>query len=186
MKGMRKLRTIGGLAASLLAVAACSNPGQGPTATNYMELPAESVMYGMSHRMSSNGVRSAVLESDTVYQLSESTRWDLFGVNLVTYDETGGERAVVTSETGELFTDTERMIARGNVVLIVDGGEHRIETEELHYDPSTRRLWSEVATRYRRGNGAWAVGTGFTADDAFQNVRVQNLSGTAPGTTIEF
>jgi LPS export ABC transporter protein LptC len=182
---MRCMRIPYWTAAVLLTAAACSNPGRDPTASGYSELAAEQVMYGGLHSITSGGVRSALLRSDTLYMRGDSSRLDLFGVHLLTYDESGRERAIVTSHTGQLFTDTERMVARGNVVVIVDGGEQRIETEELFYDPATRLIWSEVHSRYRRGDGAWATGTGFTTDDGFQQVRVQNLGGSAPGARLD-
>jgi hypothetical protein len=70
------------------------------------------------------------------------------------------------------------MVARGNVVLITQNN-CRIESEELHYDPQTRRVWSEVFSTFIAGNRR-ATANSFNADDGFQNVTATGLNGTFP------
>jgi hypothetical protein len=74
------------------------------------------------------------------------------------------------------------MVAIGNVVLITNN-LRKIETEELHYDPNTRRMWSDVTTRHTY-EGRVQIGDSFQSDDEFTRVVVQNPRGDV-GITIK-
>ena len=107
-------------------------------------------------------------------------------VNLTLFDEAGGESAQLTSREGDFSNNTQAMIARGNVVLVTRGANPRtIETEELHYDPNTKRIWSTRPTVMRSADGILR-GTGFESDDQFQNVRVTNATSEGGGMRIQF
>ena len=87
--------------------------------------------------------------------------------------------STLTSDEGEFNRDTQKTVARGNVVLVIpDPNGRTVWTEELHYDPTTKRLWSDVATRMRMNSGLEFNGVRFTADDEFRNVNVPGGSGT--------
>lgn len=180
MKSMTVLRMLTIVAAA--ALAACSSE-QGPPAGGYLEIPADQVVYELVNVVTVDGMRNARLQADSAYMYDDSSSINLFGVNLTIYDEAGGERATVTSATGQLDEQSRAMVARGNVILI--SGQERIETEELHYDPAQHRLWSDVRTR-RTVNGSVAVGDAFTADDQFRNVNVVNARGSIGGSGIRF
>jgi LPS export ABC transporter protein LptC len=171
------------LVAALLA-AACGGAA-GPTAAGYRELPSNQLLVGVTQEMSSNGVRSALLVSDTVYMFNDSSKAHLRGVFLTLYDEDGVVTSTLRSESGELDTDTERMVARGNVVLIAEGGDRRIESEELHYDPQTRKLWSDVPF-VMNTRGEISRGISFESDDQFRNVFVRQPAGRMEGLRFDF
>jgi LPS export ABC transporter protein LptC len=171
-------------ALAALGAAACGGT-TAPPFGDYDTLPADNVMIDVEHAMTRNGVRQSVLKSDTTLAFNDSSTFHLRGVNLKMYTEEGAVRATLTSQTGELDQTTNRMVARGNVVLVVHGPNGRtIWSEELHYDPQQGRLWSNVRTRTRTDRGEELIGDGFTADDQFSNVSVTQPQGT--GLRIEF
>jgi LPS export ABC transporter protein LptC len=181
---MHYLRVIIGGAAALFA-AACSGSPQEPVPGDFHELPADNVMANVVFRPTSDGVRSAVLRSDTVFVYDDSAEYKLVGVDLEMYDENGRMTATLTSQRGSFNTATELMVALGDVVLITLEEERRIETEELHYDPTNRRVWSDVPTVMYDENGPQR-GTSFRADDQFRNVTIVGFKGRIPGLRLDF
>lgn len=174
-------RTCGVLA--LVAAAACQ-PDDGPVATGFQSLPSDVVLTDVTHHITADGVRNAMLLSDSVYQFQDSATVELFGVDLTLYDGNGQVSATVTSRFGELDERTNEMVARGNVVVLRQDGAERIETEELHYSPQTHRIWSDVLTT-RTLNDCVQQGDGFNTDDEFRSFQLENARGCVPG-GIEF
>jgi LPS export ABC transporter protein LptC len=165
-------------------VAACGGP-TGPVNANYRSLEADQVLFGVDHSITVSGVRQALLRSDTTLMYNDSSMVHLRGVNLEIYAEDGSLRATLTSERGALDQASRRMIATGTVVLVVRGEAGRtVWTEELHYDPAQKRIWSDVFTRTRTDRGEEITGDGFSSDEQFQNFRIRNPAGT--GLRIEF
>ncbi|NJD10072.1 MAG: LPS export ABC transporter periplasmic protein LptC, partial [Gemmatimonadetes bacterium] len=113
----------------------------------------------------------------------DSTTARRFGVKLAMYDTLGRTNANLTSRTGYLNQRTQKLVAQGNVVLVLGSGR-QIETEELNYDPETHRIWSDVSTRIRypasEGGGVTISGT-FSTDDKFQNMAGTEMRGKIPG-----
>jgi LPS export ABC transporter protein LptC len=165
---------------AVLVAGSCADAG--PTGEGYRDLPADHIMVGATHTATDNGLRAAVGVFDTVYVFADSSLYHLRGVNLRLYNTEGRETALVTSRTGVLNTVTEAMVARGGVVLITSD-QRKIETEELHYDPTQHRVWSTVTTRMTY-QGRVQTGDSFNADDQFTRVEVSNPRGDVPGIRI--
>ena len=177
------LATLAVLAVVALAGAGCVG-GDDPTAERaFHELPADQVMFDAQHDIKDLGVLRARLRADTSYVYEDSARTLMFPVDLRLFDENGGETAHLTSEEGELDTRTNRMVARGNVVLVTTEGNRRILTEELHYDPRTQRIWSDVRTVVFEGETR-LEGEGFSANEDMTNIEVKK--GTGENIQIEF
>lgn len=165
---------------AVLIVVGCAQQ-EAPTGGNFQEVPADMIMTDMTQYMTNGGVRKARLQGDTAYIHDDSGKVKVKGVNLVIYDETGAEKARLTSRTGDFNTATQAMVARGQAVLITVGGQRkRIETEELHYDPQSHRLWSTVRTVMLDGESR-VTGSGFEADDKFTNVQIRGVTGRVGG-----
>lgn len=164
------------LAAVLLALflGACEEePSRPVVAEELLELDAANVLFDVRHVMTDEGVRQALVRADTAYTWQDSTSMALRGLELTVYTEEGRERAVVTGERGLLDRTTDRMVARGNVVLVIPDGNRRIESAELHYDPQNDRIWSDSATVMRQ-DGRIVEGTGFESDAQFLDLIVRD------------
>lgn len=176
------------LALALLGVAAagCKDGNTGPRAPDqYRDLPADYVLLGVQQYLTEDGVRRATLNADTAFVYVDSSKVDLRKVHLLLFEQDGKNAADLVSKTGELNQRTNAMVARGNVVLVAQGTGDRIETQELHYDPNTHKVWSTVQTT-RIQNGARTTGDGFTADDQFKNVEVMHPRGQVQGLKVTF
>jgi LPS export ABC transporter protein LptC len=184
MPSMRNLRVFA--LVCVAALAACDTTASEPQATlDCQELSADQVMIDVQHTSTVEGVRSALLEADTAFVYEDSSMLKLKGVNLEMFDPNGVRNATVVSVAGDYNASVGAMVARGNVVLVTKEGL-RIETEELHYDPQTHRVWSDVKTRLRYPDGKSGTAETFSSDDQFTNLNATGATGSLPGVKITF
>jgi LPS export ABC transporter protein LptC len=165
-----------------LLFSACRDTDLTPTATaGYKDIPADQIIVNMEQYVTENGRQRALLRGDTAYVFDDSAKAHVKKVNLTLFNEAGGERAQLTAREGDFSSTTQAMVARGNVVLVTRGGDSRtIESEELHYDPNQKRIWSTKPT-VMRSAGTVVRGSGFTSDEQFNNVQITNASGRGTG-----
>lgn len=166
-------------ALALIVVLGACDDSTAPLTGDYEPLPADGVMTSIDHLYTSEGVRRAQLRADTAYVFEDSAATHLRGVKLEMFDNAGELTSTLTSTEGEYNTTTQKTVARGNVVLVIPGPNgSTIWTEELHYDPVSKRVWSDVYTRMLTNDGKDMHGEGFTADDQFLNVDIRGGAGT--------
>lgn len=167
------------LGSVLLAGVACDRR-ETPTGGDFRDVPADMIVVGMTEYMTASGLRRARLQGDTAFIYDDSGKVKVKGVNLTIYNDLGAETAKLTSLEGDFNTSDQGMVARGKVVLnTLTDPPRQILTEELFYNPQTKRIWSNVETVMIE-KGQRATGDGFTADDRFQDVQIRNLRGRAP------
>ena len=160
----------------MTAVAVACDGATTPGAGDLGEMPADQIAIDVRHVMTEEGIRKAVLHADTAYLYQGTSEADMVGVRLRFFDEGGREAGELTSRTGNFDMRGNRMVSRGDVVLVIrdDRGEpRRIETEELHYDIQADRIWSDVATSMHH-EGRVLRGSSFESDIQFQNVRIRD------------
>ncbi|HEX6309175.1 MAG TPA: LPS export ABC transporter periplasmic protein LptC [Longimicrobiales bacterium] len=162
----------------LVALAAC-DASTAPVSEDYKPLPADQVFTSVEHFITADGVRRAHLRADTAYVFEDSATMKLRVVHLEMFDQEGRPTSTLTSDRGEYNQATQQTVARGSVVLVIEGPNGgTVWTETLHYDPATKRVWSDVATRFLTNDGKDLHGEGFTADDQFSNINITGGSGT--------
>ncbi len=165
------------LAAPLVATA-CDGATDTPVASADIQgIQADLVTSGMVSYLTANGVREGRVEADTAYAFYDSATVRLVGMRLIFYNEDGSERATVTAERGQLDENSDRMLAQGNVLLIVHQDGRRIESSEINYDPDQNRIWSDSATVQTTADGSVTRGTSFESDLEFKNVVIRNIRG---------
>ncbi len=71
------------------------------------------------------------------------------------------------------------MVARGDVVLLIHADSSTIESQEIHYDPNSDRIWSDSATVQTLRDGTVTSGTAFESDMSFERIEVMNPRGGA-------
>ena len=171
-----RLRSLATLSLTVL-LGACDD-STAPLTGEYESLPADQVATNVNHLFTSDGVRRAQLRADTALAFTESSVTHLRGVTLEMYDDQGELSSTLTSEEGEYSTKSQKTVARGNVVLVVHGPAGRtIWTEELHYDPQRKLIWSDVYTRMLMTTGEELHGEKFTVDDQFKNFDITGGAG---------
>ena len=155
---------------------ACGEATAPPATAEQEEMDADNVVLNVTHLMTTDGVRRALMYADTAFVYDDSAQMHLRKVRLELYDEAGRKTADLTADRGRLNTVTRAMTAIGNVDLTTLQTSRRIQTEELHFDPQADRIWSDVNTTMREG-GTVINGTGFTADSQMRNVQVTGATG---------
>lgn len=141
------------------------------------DLQADNVIFGMTSYLSTSGVREGRIQADTAYMYADSAVAQLRHMEIVFYDEDGREVATVTGTRGRWSQDTDRMVARGDVVLLVHTDSSRIESAEIHYDPGTERIWSDSATVQTQKDGTVTSGSAFESDISFENILIRDIRG---------
>lgn len=173
--------------ACVLLLGGCKARETSPTATvGYADIPADQIIVNMEQYVTDAGRQRAVLRGDTAYIYEDSAKAHVIKVNMTLFNEDGGERAQLTAREGDFSSTTQAMVARGNVVLVTRGPDSRtIESEELHYDPNNKRIWSTKPTTMRHGQSV-VSGSGFESDDQFVNTRITNARSSGGGMRIQF
>ena len=167
-------------AAVLGLAAACDEALNTPVATaELQEMEADNIIFGMVNFMSSRGVREGRVEADTAYMFADSATAHLRQMLIVFYDADGRERATVTGTSGVWSWETNHMVARGQVVLMVHGDESKLESAEIHYDPDRDRIWSDSATVQTLEDGTVTSGSSFQSDMSFENILIRDPRGGA-------
>ncbi|MGH7457583.1 MAG: LPS export ABC transporter periplasmic protein LptC [Longimicrobiaceae bacterium] len=160
---------------ALLAILAACGDTTSPGSGEIPELPADQIAFGVRHVITDEGVRKAVLFSDTAFLYQQNSEADLRGVRLDFFDAGGEPAGELTSRTGVYDWRTGTMTASGEVILIIrdeKGTVRRVETEELHYSVDQDLIWSELPTVMRDGGRVYR-GESFESDARFENVRVR-------------
>lgn len=143
-------------------------------------MDSDYVAFGMVSYITGNGIREGRIEADTAYVYEETATAVLKQMEIVFYDEVGGERATVTGRDGEWGTETNRMVARGDVILLIHSDSSTIESAEIYYDQDLERIWSDSTTIQRFKDGSVFSGSSFESDLTFEELRIANMRGGLP------
>jgi LPS export ABC transporter protein LptC len=174
-----RLRGITVVAVSLLA--GCGPEIATPVADPALQsMEADYVAFGMLSYVTANGVREGRVEADTAYIYDETSTALLKQMTIVFYDEYGAERATVTGADGEWTQTTNRMVARGDVVLLIHSDSSRIESQEIYYDQAIDKVWSDSTTVRTMKDGSVFSGTAFESDMTFENLSISSMRGGLP------
>jgi LPS export ABC transporter protein LptC len=164
--------------AGLLALTACGTEFDTPVADEALQaMDADYVAFGMSSYVTALGVREARIEADTAYIYETESTAVLRQMTLVFYDELGNERATVSGKAGDWNQESNRMVARGDVVLFIHTDSSTIESQEIYYEPDLDRIWSDSSTVRTMKDGSVTSGTAFESDMSFENLVIQNMRG---------
>ena len=166
------------MAAGAVSLAACGTNLDTPVAdAELLSMDADYVAFGMRTYVTTKGVREARIQADTAYIYESESSALLKRMTLVFYDEFGGERATVTGLAGDWNQESNRMVARGDVVLLVHADSSTIESPEIYYEPDLDRIWSDSSTVRTMKDGSVTSGTAFESDMSFENIVIQNMRG---------
>ena len=161
-----------------LFAAACQDGGDEAALTELESIDADQIVYGATRTISEQGVRSALLNADSMFVWEDSAFVRINGLFLTVYDEDGRRRANITAEWGKLTESTDELTAYGNVVLSIPADDKEIRSQELHFASETERVWTDSAVVIREGNCEYE-GERMQADMDFDDVRIWGTRGEA-------
>ncbi len=176
------MKTLGLLAAGLLALAACGRRPDPVAQAEAVLDSADQVMFGLKQYMTKEGVRQAYLEADSAYIYENRGHVDLKQIHVTFYSPSGEQTSVLTARGGSYNMRTNLMEARGNVVVVrSDGG--RLTTSLLIYDQPRNEVRTDSAYTYVSADRN-VTGQGFVSDPSFTNITSRGLRGRAGGFTL--
>lgn len=153
---------------------ACGGMEQPPTARTDAD-SADQVGYGVTHILTSDGVRRMRLEAESVYAYVGPQRHELFSIKVTFYDPSGLETSTLTAREGTYEWRSGNMEARGDVVTLSPDGR-RLETSVLQYDRASDRIIGRAAFRWRTPEQD-VEGEGFITDPELRNVETTRARG---------
>ena len=159
------------LAALALGGAACSTEPEAGPATELAAIDADEIVYGVSRRITQEGVQEALLYADSLYMWRDSAYARVIGLTLFVYDEQGRRRAQIEADGGRLSSAGNELTAYGNAVLTITGTDQEIRTEELNFAPDDDRVWSDRHVVMRE-SGCVVEGDRFQADMSFDDLKI--------------
>lgn len=174
-------RTGAALVVLATTVGGCTQELSTPVADRELQtMESDYVAFGMVSYITASGVREGRVQADTAFIYEETATAVLKKMEIVFYDEVGGERATVVGRDGEWGTESNRMVARGDVVLTIHDDSSTIESAEIHYDQELERIWSDSTTVRRFADGSVFSGSSFESDMAFEEIQIANMRGGLP------
>lgn len=174
-RGLR--RALGSALAGLVVLGGCDSDaasGAGPTDPD--AITADQVVYGVRQNMSTDGIREAILDADSMFMWQDSSHVHIMGLRLTVFDEVGARRATIEALRGRLNEASTELTAQGDVLLTIAEGDREVRSQELKFAPETDRIWTDSAVVMRSGDCV-VEGTRLQADMAFEDVRVWGTSG---------
>ncbi len=181
-----RLARFGLTLAGIFLVSACWDDQTTPVASpELLENGADLVIINMENVITVEGVKEGEVYADTAYFFKDSMFYRLRNPTLVLFSDIGAQRARVVAERGTMNMNTDELTAQGNVVLTVQAGNRRVESEELNYEPNGDRIWSDSLTILYE-EGIVSEGLGFSSDLDFRQMRVgpgsiRNVGGVGGG-----
>lgn len=165
--------------AAFVGAAACTGETTEPESTGAVVDVDYQITVGYEFTQTHDGVRSAKVRADSVWQWQDSTNALLFGMEMEIFDSIGAPRARVTAQNGTLEFETQELIARGNAVLVIPADETSIQSPVLTYSPQQDRIVSDTVTRAVI-DGRETTGTCFESDLRLTNLVVCQPVGAIP------
>jgi LPS export ABC transporter protein LptC len=155
-----------------VSVASACGDSQGPPVTHFTLIPdsAEQVLFNIELTLTDEGIRRAVVKSDTLLTYDQNTREELRKVTARFYSVAGEQEAILTSLQGGHNSRLGTMEARGNVVVISKEGK-QLNSPHLRYDPSRNEISSDSAFTLTEGERV-TKGVGFVSNPDMTNMRI--------------
>jgi LPS export ABC transporter protein LptC len=99
-------------------------------------------------------------------------------VNIVFYDTLGTRITTVRSDSGRFDNAKNTYVVMGNVVVINTQKEEYLYTSELHWNPSTRKVYNDKPNKIlRKRTSDLLHGTGLDAKQDFSEMKLRQVTG---------
>lgn len=156
----------------LVSVGAACGDTQGPPVIHRNLIPdsAEQILFNIELTLTDEGVRRAVIQSDTLLTYEDNTREELRKVTARFYSVAGEQEAILTSLQGAHNSRLGSMEARGNVIVISKEGK-QLNSPHLKYDPNRNEISSDSAFTLTEGERV-TKGVGFVSNPDMTNMRI--------------
>ena len=162
------LRKIIILPVFLLFLSSCSDLEDYSNQSQSKKFP-NSILEKANITLTTKGFKEAVIYADTLFVFDKEDSTAAVNVKIDFYDENGGYRSTLTSESGLVRQKREMFSVWGNVIVRND--TTRLETNSLGWNPETRLITTEDFVKVTRGADI-ITGYGMEADSRLENIRI--------------
>ena len=162
-----------------LLAAACTDAGVRPTAMTQTADSADQRLLKMTTTITSEGIRRSYVEAETAYVYQNQAITELRRMKILFFDEQGNLKSTLVADQGLLGTYSNRLEARGNVIVTSPDGR-RLTTQHLLYDKQANRITIDTAFTSEGPTGRLS-GNCMESDAGFNNVSVCQPRGVQKG-----
>jgi len=159
-----RLLLVGAMA--FLMVAGC---GEEQTEVGTAVLPSQ-IVEGFVLHESSSGARLYTLEAETAYVYDEEMRVDVFMPRVTFYDQEGAVHAFLDADRGAIFSETDDLVARGNV-LVETVDSTRLKTDSLTWNNREQLVRTDARVEIQTPKGK-VEGIGLVSDAGLERIEI--------------
>jgi LPS export ABC transporter protein LptC len=132
-------------------------------------LPSQ-IVEGFVLNESSSGARLYTLEAETAYVYDEEMRVDVFLPRVTFYDQDGAVHATLDADRGAIFSETDDLVARGNV-LVETVDSTRLRTDSLTWNNREQLVRTEAHVEIETRKGK-VEGIGLVSDPGLEKIEI--------------
>jgi LPS export ABC transporter protein LptC len=167
---MQRLIRIGFLVMFGILIASCAKDASDDMSIGGRGSPDE-VFFDFTTQESDSGKTRWVLISPKASKFKDKGLMVLEKPTIKFFDDRGKLETTLTSESGELYQDTQDMLAYGNVVVTSQSGDV-LETDSLFWDDAREKILSNSFVRLKRGSDI-LTGIGLECDYNLSSINVK-------------
>ncbi len=169
------------IAAIILLFSSCENneyvPGKAADSLAQEDMP-DQVSWDITVYFYDSSFTAAKLQARRarIFQDRQETLLDS-GLQVDFYSrKSGGRGSVLTANNARIDDQTGNMLARGDVVVISDSNNTKLETSVLEWNDKTQKLYSTEFVKITSPNEI-ITGYGFESDQNLTNYTIHKVSG---------
>jgi LPS export ABC transporter protein LptC len=130
---------------------------------------------------SDSGKVKMQLNADEILQFGKAERPYIEfpkGIHVIFFDDSLKVESEIIADYAKYFTDEKLWEARGNVIALNNTSGEKLNTEELFWDETQQRIYSNSFSRIENKDGVFYGQKGFETNQKFAPLRLKSSRGT--------
>jgi LPS export ABC transporter protein LptC len=130
---------------------------------------------------SDSGKVKMQLNADEILQFGKAERPYIEfpqGIHVIFFDDSLKLESEIIADYAKYFTDEKLWEARGNVIALNNASGEKLNTEELFWDETQQRIYSNSFSRIENKDGIFYGQKGFETNQKFAPLRLKSSRGT--------
>jgi LPS export ABC transporter protein LptC len=130
---------------------------------------------------SDSGKVKMQLNADEILQFGKAERPYIEfpkGIHVIFFDDSLKLESEIIADYAKYFTDEKLWEARGNVIALNNVSGEKLNTEELFWDETQQRIYSNSFSRIENKDGVFYGQKGFETNQKFAPLRLKSSRGT--------
>jgi LPS export ABC transporter protein LptC len=130
---------------------------------------------------SDSGKVKMQLNADEILQFGKAERPYIEfpkGIHVIFFDDSLNLESEIIADYAKYFTEEKLWEARGNVIALKKASGEKLNTEELFWDETQQRIYSNSFSRIENKDGIFYGQKGFETNQKFSPLRLKSSRGT--------